>query len=165
MEHAGIWITVFIGLFVLGSVFGLRVSPREKALGLMREQARKMNLHPRIVPVPDWLKPKIEWPYPTKMMAYYSVLIPDGRMPLMRALAVDGQLQVMQGDDKFNGITIALQGIYAIDMQSNCVGVYWDEESDLRATQLTAMKDFLLALAARYRRVDLVKLRFKRGFK
>ena len=43
MSNIGIWITVAIVLFVLGSIFGLRVSPREKALGLMRDQARKMG--------------------------------------------------------------------------------------------------------------------------
>ncbi|MFO1416468.1 MAG: ammonium transporter, partial [Acinetobacter sp.] len=31
MSNIGIWITVAIVLFVLGSIFGLRVSPREKA--------------------------------------------------------------------------------------------------------------------------------------
>ncbi len=48
---------------------------------------------------------------------------------------------------KFNDSPIALKGIYAIDMQANCVGLYWDEESDLKATQLDEMKAYLLALA------------------
>ena len=37
MENTGIWVALAIIIFVLGSIFGLRVSPREKALGLMRE--------------------------------------------------------------------------------------------------------------------------------
>ena len=53
------------------------------------------------------------------------------------------------GDEKFQGLPIALKGIYAIDMQANCVGVYWDEEADLRATQLDEMKAFLHSLAER----------------
>ena len=52
MSNIGIWITVAIVLFVLGSIFGLRVSPREKALGMMRDQARKMGLHPRLIAAP-----------------------------------------------------------------------------------------------------------------
>jgi hypothetical protein len=32
-------------------------------------------------------------------------------------------------------------------MQATCVGQYWDEESDLRATQLDDMKAYLLKLA------------------
>ena len=47
MENTGIWVVGFIILFILGSIFGLRVSPREKALGEMRDKARKMGLHPR----------------------------------------------------------------------------------------------------------------------
>ena len=52
MEHLGLWVAIIIVVFVLGSIFGLRVSPREKALGLMRDKARKIGLHPRLVPAP-----------------------------------------------------------------------------------------------------------------
>lgn len=147
MENTGIWITVFIVLFVLGSIFGLRVSPREKALGLMREKARKMALHPRLVAAPDWTKVPMATEKRASMVAYYSVLIPDARLPLMRARVEDQKLKVVQGDEKFNDFPIALKGIYAIDMQANCVGLYWNEESDLRATQLDDMKAFLHSLA------------------
>lgn len=147
MENTGIWITVFIVLFVLGSIFGLRVSPREKALGLMREKARKMALHPRLVAAPDWTKVPMATEKCASMVAYYSVLIPDARLPLMRARVEDQKLKVVQGDEKFNDFPIALKGIYAIDMQANCVGLYWDEESDLRATQLDDIKAYLTSLA------------------
>ena len=147
MENTGIWITVFIVLFVLGSIFGLRVSPREKALGLMREKARKMALHPRLVAAPDWTKIPMATENRASMVAYYSVLIPDARLPLMRARVEDQKLKLVQGDEKFNDLPIALKGIYAIDMQANCVGLYWDEESDLRATQLEDIKTYLQSLA------------------
>ncbi|RZJ22890.1 MAG: ammonium transporter [Acinetobacter sp.] len=147
MENTGIWITVFIVLFVLGSIFGLRVSPREKALGLMREKARKMALHPRLVAAPDWTKIPMATENRASMVAYYSVLIPDARLPLMRTRVEDQKLKIVQGDDKFNDLPIALKGIYAIDMQANCVGLYWDEESDLRATQLEDIKAYLTSLA------------------
>jgi len=45
MENVGIWVAIVIIVFVFGSIVGLRVSPREKALGLMREKARKIGLH------------------------------------------------------------------------------------------------------------------------
>ena len=147
MENTGIWVIGFIILFVLGSILGLRVSPREKALGMMREKARKMGLHPRLVAAPDWTKIPMASSSRASMVAYYSVLIPDARLPLMRARVEDQLLKVVQGNDKFNALPIALKGIYAIDMQANCVGLYWDEESDLRATQLEDMKSYLLKLA------------------
>lgn len=147
MENTGIWVIGFIILFVLGSILGLRVSPREKALGMMREKARKMGLHPRLVAAPDWTKIPMASSSRASMVAYYSVLIPDARLPLMRARVEDQKLKVVQGNDKFNALLIALKGIYAIDMQANCVGLYWDEESDLRATQLDDIKTYLQSLA------------------
>ncbi|ATZ68232.1 hypothetical protein [Acinetobacter haemolyticus] len=149
MSNVGIWITAAIVLFVLGSIFGLRVSPREKALGSMRDQARKMGLHPRIIVASEWTKVPMATEKRASMVAYYSVLIPDARLALMRARVVDGKLQVVQGDQKFNDLTIALKGVYAIDMQANCVGLYWNEEIDLKATQLDEMKAYLYQLAQR----------------
>ncbi|MFW1733465.1 ammonium transporter [Acinetobacter sp. ULE_I001] len=147
MEHTGLWVALVIIVFVLGSIFGLRVSPREKALGLMREKARKMGLHPRLVAAPEWTKIPMATESRASMVAYYSVLIPDARLALMRARVAEQKLQVVLGDEKFKDFPIALKGIYAIDMQANCVGLYWDEESDLRATQLDDMKAYLLKLA------------------
>ena len=147
MENTGIWVALAIIIFVLGSIFGLRVSPREKALGLMREKARKMGLHPRLVAAPDWTKIPMATESRASMVAYYSVLIPEARLPLMRARVVDQQLELVHGEEKFNHTPVALKGIYAIDMQANCVGLYWDEESDLRATQLDDIKALLHSLA------------------
>lgn len=147
MENTGIWVAVVIIVFVLGSIFGLRVSPREKALGLMRDKARKMGLHPRLVVAPDWTNIPKATESRASMVAYYSVLLPDARLPLMRARVVDNRLELVYGDDKFKDFPIALKGIYAIDMQANCVGLYWDEESDLRATQLDDIKALLHSLA------------------
>ena len=147
MENTGIWVAVVIIVFVLGSIFGLRVSPRERALGIMREKARKMGLHPRLVVAPDWTKVPMATEKRASMVAYYSVLLPDARLPLMRARVVDNKLELVHGDEKFKDFPIALKGIYAIDMQANCVGLYWDEESDLRATQLDDIKALLHSLA------------------
>ena len=149
MENTGIWVIGFIILFVLGSILGLRVSPREKALGIMRDKARKMGLHPRLVVAPDWTKIPMVSEKRASMVAYYSILLPEARLPLMRARVADQKLQLVHGDDKFKDLPIALKGIYAIDMQANCVGLYWDEETDLRATQLEAMKAYLHELAQR----------------
>lgn len=147
MENTGIWVIGFIILFVLGSILGLRVSPREKALGIMRDKARKMGLHPRLVVAPDWTKIPMISEKRASMVAYYSILLPEARLPLMRARVADQKLQLVHGDDKFKDLSIALKGIYAIDMQANCVGLYWDEESDLRATQLDDIKAYLNSLA------------------
>ena len=147
MDNVGIWITVLIVVFVLGSIFGLRVNPREKALGIMRDKARKMSLHPRLVAAPDWTKIPKATENRASMVAYYSILLPNAQLPLMRALVVDQNLKLVYGDERFNNLPIELKGVYAIDMQANCVGLYWNEEVDLRASQLDDMKAFLNSLA------------------
>ena len=147
MENTGIWVAVIIIVFVMGSILGLRVSPREKAIGIMRDKARKMGLHPRLVVAPDWTKIPMATESRASMVAYYSVLLPEARLPLMRARVVDQKFQLVTGDDKFKDFPIALKGIYAIDMQANCVGMFWDEEADLRATQLDDIKALLHSLA------------------
>ena len=147
MENTGIWVAVVIVIFVMGSILGLRVSPREKAIGMMRDQARKMGLHPRLVVAPDWTKIPMATENRASMVAYYSVLLPEARLPLMRARIVDQKFEIVHGDDNFKDFPIALKGIYAIDMQANCVGMFWDEEADLRATQLEDIKALLHALA------------------
>ncbi|OTG85649.1 hypothetical protein B9T31_10840 [Acinetobacter sp. ANC 4558] len=147
MENTGIWVAVIIVIFVLGSIFGLRVSPREKALGLMRDKARKIGLHPRLVKAPDWTKIPMASEDRASMVAYYSILLPNAQLPLMRTLVIDQKLQLVHGNEKFNNLPIELKGIYAIDMQANCVGLYWDEGVDLRASQLDDMKAFLNSLA------------------
>ncbi|ANF80985.1 hypothetical protein A3K93_01465 [Acinetobacter sp. NCu2D-2] len=147
MENTGIWVAVVIIVFVMGSILGLRVSPREKAIGIMRDRARKLGLHPRLVVAPDWTKIPMATENRASMVAYYSVLLPEARLPLMRARVVDQKLQLVHGDDKFKDFPIALKGIYAIDMQANCVGMFWDEEADLKATQLDDIKALLHSLA------------------
>ena len=147
MENTGIWVAVIIVVFLLGSIFGLRVSPREKAIGMMRDKARKMGLHPRLVKAPDWTKIPMASENRASMVAYYSILLPNAQLPLMRALVVDQNLKLVYGDERFNNLPIELKGVYAIDMQANCVGLYWNEEVDLRASQLDDMKAFLNSLA------------------
>lgn len=147
MSSTAYWIIGFIILFILGSIMGLRVSPREKALGLMRERARKMGLHPRLMPAPAWIHHISPSGKPGGMVAFYSILLPEAQLPLMQALLKDKQLQVQTGKAQFNHYTLDLEGIYAVEMQANCVGMYWDEDADLHGTQLEKMKSDLMQLA------------------
>lgn len=137
-----------IFLFVFGSILGLRVSPREKLLGELRENARKIGLHPRLLPAPEWTKIPKASETRASMVAYYSLLIPEGKFALMQAIVDEKkQLNVLIGNPKFAGMNVPLNGVYAVDMQANCIGVYWDETADFRGEQLAEMKAFLEQLA------------------
>lgn len=147
MSATAYWIIGFIVIFVLGSILGLRVSPREKALGDMRDRARKMGLHPRLMPAPAWIKHTRPSGGTGGMVAFYSVLLPDARLPLMQARVEQQQLKVHVGNPQFNGQALDLSGIYAVELQANCAGFYWDEDSDLHGTQLEKMKTALINFA------------------
>ena len=147
-DYTVYWVVGLIILFLLGSIFGLKVSPREKALGLLRERARKMGLHPRLIPAPEWTGIAKASETRASMVAYYSILVPEGKFPLLRMKVNEQTLEVVTGDPKFNGQSIDIKGIYAIDMQANCVGAFWDESADFAGEQLEAFKQYLQQLAA-----------------
>jgi hypothetical protein len=147
MSASAYWIIGFIVVFILGSILGLRVSPREKALGEMRDRARKMGLHPRLMPAPAWINHTSLSGKPGGMVAFYSILLPEARMPLTQALVNAQKLQIKTGNLQFNGQFIDLKGIYALEMQANCAGLYWDEDADLHGEQLEKMKNTLMSFA------------------
>lgn len=147
MSATAYWIIGFIVVFILGSIMGLRVSPREKALGEMRDRARKMGLHPRLMPAPSWIHHIAPSGREGGMVAFYSILLPDARLALMQALVSEQKLQVKTGNTQFDGQSLDLKGIYALEMQANCAGLYWDEESDLQGEQLEKMKNTLMSFA------------------
>ena len=147
MSATAYWIIGFIIVFILGSILGLRVSPREKSLGEMRDRGRKMALHPRLMPAPAWIQHTSPSGKAGGMVAFYSILLPDARLPLLRAMVEHQQLLVKQGDTQFNGQSVDLKGIYALEMQANCAGFYWDEDIDLHGEQLEKMKNTLMSFA------------------
>ncbi|MEY2863514.1 MAG: hypothetical protein RLY58_1221 [Pseudomonadota bacterium] len=147
MNSTAMWVIALIVLFVLGSLLGLRISPREKALGELRDRARKMGLHPRLVPAPAWTGHKASNGNAGGMMAYYHMVLPAARLSLLQATVVDGVLHVLLGDPRLNGHTVAIAGAQALDMQANSIGLYWDEAADLHGTALETMKTTLTSLA------------------
>lgn len=151
MSHTGYWVAGFVIIFMLGSMLNMRVSPREKALGDLRTRARKMGLNPRLMAAPAWIHHTRASGKPGGMVAFYSVIVPDGRLSLVQALVKDQKLQVVSGKETLNQQPLALYGAYAVEMQSNYVGIYWDEEADLHGTQLDTMKETLLGLAQQTR--------------
>ncbi|MDO4223719.1 MAG: ammonium transporter [Acinetobacter sp.] len=146
MDNMGLWVSAIVVLFILGSIFSFRTSPRDKALANLREKARKLGLNPRLVPAPEWLGLEKQGNY-APMVAYYSVMIKDGRLALMRAKVQNQQLHVVVGDERWQHHAFQVVGAYAVEMQANAVSVYWDESQDLKAEHLEQMKQALLTLS------------------
>lgn len=141
------WIIALIVLFLLGSIFGLRVSPREKALGQLREKARKLGLQPRLVPAPAWTGISEAAPGRAAMVAYYCLIVPQAQFALMRAINRQQHWQVIEGRSPIDGQTIDLPGVYALDLQANNIGLYWDESQDFDGQQLEKIYQYLYSLA------------------
>ena len=141
------WIIGLIVLFLLGSIFGLRISPREKALGQLRDRARKIGLQPRLIPAPEWTQIAKASDSRAMMVAYYSLILPTAQLNLLRAINRDGYWQVVTGESAIDHQVIELQGVYALDRQANSIGLYWDEHVDLDGTQLEKLKQYLHSLA------------------
>lgn len=142
MENAGVWITVVIVIFVLGSMLNLRASPREKSLANLRENARKMGLNPRLVPAPDWLNLPKNGNY-APMIAYYHIIVPQGQFPRLHAI-FDEQQQCKAVLGTLSHTPSAPPiSVYGLEQQANSLGVYWDEYQDLQGEKLTELKQWL----------------------
>lgn len=146
MENAGIWISIIIVAFLLGTILNFRTSPKDKALANIREKARKMGLNPRLIPAPEWLGLAKNGTY-AQMVAYYSVIIPEGKFALMRAVVNNQTLNVQVGNEKFQNYPVTITGVFAVEMQANSVSLYWDELADKNNDQLENVKQFLMQLA------------------
>lgn len=142
MENTGIWVVAIIIIFVLGSILNLRTSPREKALGNLRETARKMGLNPRLVPAPEWLNLPKNGQY-APMIAYYHIIIPQGQYRLMHAVYDEQQHAKIIIGTLPESLTQPPVPIYGVEQQANSIGVYWDESHDLQGEKLTELKQWL----------------------
>lgn len=146
MENVGLWVTIIVIVLIAGSILNFRNSPRENALGVLRDKARKIGLIPRLIPAPEWTKLEKNGNY-AQMVAYYSVLITDQKLPSICAIVQHQELHVVRGDSLLQGYPIHLKGAFAIELQANAVSIYWDESQDLNAEHLEDMKQYLLSLA------------------
>ncbi|GAC1379552.1 MAG: hypothetical protein NVS3B3_22200 [Aquirhabdus sp.] len=151
MSNTGFWIIVLVAVFMFGSFMSVRISPREKALGEMRDRARKLGFLPRLIAAPEWIKHKTYSGKPGGMVAYYSIVLPQSTHPLMQARVVDGQLKVEKGSPVLQDVVLdpRLKGIQAREIQANRAGCYGDEDVDLHGEQLETMKSVLVDFADR----------------
>lgn len=146
----GVWITLGIFLFFLGSLMALQPSAKQKALGKLREAGRKMQLNPRLVACPDWLV-NARGEKGKGMVALYGLVLPDAKLPLMNALVIDEVMEIVKGNQVLVDMPCTIPGALGVTMQANFIGLYWDEQLDnrqkntpqLHAEKLTYIKESL----------------------
>lgn len=86
----GIWIAIAIVLFVLGSMMALKPSGIDQRLDKLRMTARRLQLNPKLITCPDWVKGK-DNEYGRGMIGQYGLVLDNVKLPLTRYQVIDGQ--------------------------------------------------------------------------
>lgn len=86
----GILIGVIIVLFVLGSMMALKPNGIDQRLDKLRMTARRLQLNPKLVTCPDWIKGR-DNEYGRGMMGQYCFVLENTKLPHTRYLVIDGQ--------------------------------------------------------------------------
>lgn len=117
--------------FVWGQMVLLRPSPRDQRLMALRTEARRLGLHARLLPPPDWYrgaKPR------GGLLACYSILTgdEDKGLPYFRAERLpDGEWVVRQGDKAVLpglGLPEGANAWLALEARANALSIWWQEE-------------------------------------
>ena len=86
----GMWIAIAIVLFVLGSMMALKPSGIDQRLDKLRMTARRLQLNPKLVACPDWVRGK-DNEYGRGMLGQYGMVFDNVQLPLTRYQVIDGQ--------------------------------------------------------------------------
>lgn len=147
MSQTGYIIIALIAAFVFSHWMMLRPSPRDRLLGVLRERAKQLGLIPRLVAAPAWIGVRPDTQQSGGMVAFYHLVLPDATLPLTQAKVVEGRLRVIHGVRTYHGQPFDVVGAIALEMQVNSVGLYWNEEADIRGEHLERLKAAMLGLA------------------
>ena len=86
----GIWIAIAIVLFVLGSMMALKPSGIDQRLDKLRMTARRLQLNPKLVACPDWVRGRNN-EYGRGMLGQYGIVLDNMQLPLTRYCVIDGE--------------------------------------------------------------------------
>ena len=86
----GMWIAIASVLFVLGSMMALKPNGIDQRLDKLRMTARRLQLNPKLVSCPDWIKGK-DNEYGRGMLGQYCLVLDDMQLPHTRYQVIDGQ--------------------------------------------------------------------------
>lgn len=94
----GLWLSIAIMLFVVGSIMALKPSGVEQRLDKLRMTARQVGLTPKLVACPNWLKGQND-ELGKGMMGQYGLLLSDVNLPHHYYQNIDGQWRpLIDGD-------------------------------------------------------------------
>lgn len=85
----GMWIAIIIVLFVLGSMMTLKPSGIDQRVDKLRMAARRLQLNPKLVPCPEWVRGR-DNEYGRGMLGQYGLVLDNAKMPHNRYQVVSG---------------------------------------------------------------------------
>ena len=167
----GLWIGIVIVLFVLGSMMALKPSGIDQRLDKLRMTARRLQLNPKLVTCPDWVKGK-DNEYGRGMIGQYGLVLENIKLPLTRYQVIDGQWRPASNTSSDNNSLsngLAIQANFSLDkeplalpvgiepfvkallVKSNSIIIYWEDIAYVRpitnpAYQQKAIETDLLIL-------------------
>lgn len=167
----GMWIAIAIVLFVLGSMMALKPSGIDQRLDKLRMTARRLQLNPKLVTCPDWVKGK-DNEYGRGMIGQYGLVLDNVKLPLTRYQVIDGQWRPASNASSDNNSLnsgLAIQANFSLDkeplalpigiepfvkallVKSNSIIIYWEDIAYVRpitnpAYQQKAIETDLLIL-------------------
>lgn len=158
----GMWIAIAIVLFVLGSMMALKPSGIDQRLDKLRMTARRLQLNPKLVTCPDWVKGK-DNEYGRGMIGQYGLVLDNVKLPLTRYQVIDGQWRpasnassrnsnssVNNSDNNSLNNGLAIQANFSLDkeplalpvgiepfvkallVKSNSIIIYWEDIAYVR---------------------------------
>lgn len=149
-----------IFLFVVGSIMTLKPSGIDMRLDKLRMTARRLELNPKLIACPDWLRGRDD-EYGKGMMGQYGIVLSDKKLPHVRYHNVldDGEPQWRpvaiednedNGDNSTNGnkqpqsVTLdkhpiqlpanVLQFVKGLEAKANSIVLYWEDVGYVRPT-------------------------------
>ena len=167
----GMWIAIAIVLFVLGSMMALKPSGIDQRLDKLRMTARRLQLNPKLVTCPDWVKGK-DNEYGRGMIGQYGLVLENIKLSLSRYQVIDGQWRPASNASSDNNSLnngLAIQANFSLDkeplalpvgiepfvkallVKSNSIIIYWEDIAYVRpitnpAYQQKAIETDLLIL-------------------
>ena len=100
----GTWIAIAIGMFVLGTIMALKPSVVDMRLDKLRMTARRLELNPKVVACPDWVRGRNN-EFGKGMIGQYSLIMDDMKFPETHYQVVDGVLRLENTQAQASNVT------------------------------------------------------------
>lgn len=140
----GMWIAIAIVLFVLGSMMALKPSAIDQRLDKLRMAARRLQLNPKLVACPDWVRGR-DNEFGRGMIGQYGMVFDNVQLPLARYQVIDGQWRPDSSYDQVSSpaslsldkVPLKLPAtiepfVKALLIKANSIVVYWDDIAYVR---------------------------------